>query len=185
VVEEAALDFHDGDEDGFGAVEEREFDARVFVHADGAAESDAALVSLLPLVVEVAKSVVAQGGGAAFDSVGFDVGAEAKSSHGKLLVGYRVPGKTSQVAGPRSQKTASERVPGAGYRVKKVGRQREKGRTEKPKLFSFALFLLPFDLLFSPYFQNSKLGMATVTSRRNLYFEWNDEVAVKMTDFVS
>ncbi len=66
LVEEAVLDFHDGDEDGFGAVEEREFDAGVLVHAGGAAKSDSALVSALPLVVEIAEGVVAECGRAAF-----------------------------------------------------------------------------------------------------------------------
>ncbi len=71
------LDFADGEDDGFGAVEEREFNARILIHADGAAEPDAALVSFLPLVVEVAEGVMAECGGAAFDAIGFDVGAEA------------------------------------------------------------------------------------------------------------
>jgi hypothetical protein len=81
-VEQGVLDFHDGDEDGFGAVEEREFDAGVLVEADGTAESDAALVSALPLVMEVAECVMAERGGAAFNSVGLDVGAETKRGHG-------------------------------------------------------------------------------------------------------
>ncbi len=75
LVEESVLDFHDGDEDSFGAVEEREFDTAVSIHTDGTTESDAALVSALPLVVEVAVSVVAESGGAAFLAVGFDLGA--------------------------------------------------------------------------------------------------------------
>jgi len=77
LVEQGVLDFHDRDQDGFGAVEEREFDAGIFVHADGATEADAALVSTLPLVVEIAEGVVTECGGAAFLAVGLDVGAGA------------------------------------------------------------------------------------------------------------
>ncbi len=40
-------------------------------------------------------------------------------------------------------------------------------------------------LFLSRYFQNSKLGVATVKSRRNLYFDWNEELAAKMTNFGS
>jgi hypothetical protein len=107
LVDEGVLDFADGDDDGFGAVEEREFDAGVLVHSGGTAESDAALVSALPLVVEVAERVVTECGGAAFDAVGLDVGAEAKGSHGISWV----LGKTSQVTGRKSQRFARVRHP--------------------------------------------------------------------------
>ena len=61
-VEECALDFHDGEHDGFGAFEHGEFDAGVLVHADRSAEADTASFTAIPLVVEVTERVVTEGG---------------------------------------------------------------------------------------------------------------------------
>jgi hypothetical protein len=80
-VEECALHFHDGEHDGFGAFEDGEFDAGVLVHADGSAESDAASFATIPLVVEITKRVVAECRGAAFNTVGFDMGAGTWGRH--------------------------------------------------------------------------------------------------------
>jgi hypothetical protein len=79
-IEKSALDFHDGEHDGFRAFEDGKFDAGVLVHADGSAEPDAASFAAIPLIVEVTKRVVTEGGRAAFYAVGFDVGAGAHES---------------------------------------------------------------------------------------------------------
>jgi hypothetical protein len=80
-VEQCALDFHDGEHDGFGTFEDGEFDAGVLVHADGASEVDTATFTAIPLAVEVAEGVVTEGGRAAFNAVGFDVGAGTWGRH--------------------------------------------------------------------------------------------------------
>jgi hypothetical protein len=80
-VEQCALDFHDGEHDGFGAFEDGEFDAGVLVHADGASEADTATFTATPLIVKVTEGVVTEGGGAAFNAVGFDMGAGARGRH--------------------------------------------------------------------------------------------------------
>jgi hypothetical protein len=84
-VEQSALDFHDGEYDGFRAFEDGEFDAGVLVHADGSAEPNAASFATIPLVVEVTKRVVTECGGAAFNAIGLDVGAGACRRHRKIL----------------------------------------------------------------------------------------------------
>jgi len=65
-VEECALDFHDGEHDGFGAFEDGEFDAGILVHANGSADADTAPFATIPLVMEVTERVVTKRGGAAF-----------------------------------------------------------------------------------------------------------------------
>jgi hypothetical protein len=61
-VDERVLDFHDGEHDRFGAFEDGEVEAGVLVHADGTAEADAAALAAIPVVVEVAEGLVAEGG---------------------------------------------------------------------------------------------------------------------------
>jgi hypothetical protein len=81
-VEEGVLYLHEGDHDGLGAFEDGEVDAGVFIRSDRASEADAASFATIPLVVEVAEGLMAEGGGAAFGAVHFDVGAGTDVSHG-------------------------------------------------------------------------------------------------------
>jgi hypothetical protein len=80
-VEESVLDLHERDHDGFGAFEDGEVDAGVLVGADGASETDAATFAAIPLVVEVAESLVTECRGAAFGAVGFDMGTSSTGTH--------------------------------------------------------------------------------------------------------
>ncbi len=73
VVEQSVLDFHDGDHDGLGALEDGEFDAVLLVGSEGAGHAGDLLLTLLPAVVEVASGLVTESGRSAEDSVGLDV----------------------------------------------------------------------------------------------------------------
>ena len=88
-VEQGVLDFHDGEKNCGRAVEDREFDAGVFVQADRTSESDATKFATFPLVVEIAFGVMTESESTAFYAVGFDVGAGSGHGVSKSEVGSR------------------------------------------------------------------------------------------------
>jgi len=58
-------------------------------------------------------------------------------------------------------------------------------RSNSPEYERETAVLLGTTVVLSLYFQDSKLGMATVKSGRNLYFGWNEKLMEKMTILVS
>ncbi len=87
-------------------------------------------------------------------------------------------------------KNKDARPPDARLQSKAESRKKAEGKGQNGRAGAFRFCplpqapLCPFTLL-PLYFQNSKLGMATVKSRRNSYFKWNQELARKMTNFCS